>query len=320
MRLNSIKIIIILVFLVIMAGMLFNVDLPNSSEETTKITMVIKSKYGTKWELISAGAKAAANEYGAELSILAPDYEKDIVSQKNLVLAAEKNNSSGIILAPINDESLSSVVTEVVNSGVPVMNIVSGTTNPDVYSYLLTNYKEVGRLIGSTLVEEVGSDGDIIIVSSEESSNTTQDKLEGLMNYINNETSLNVLDTIYTSGEVLTIERSFINYFNSNKVIGVVALDNATTIGVGKAFEKLDLKIGMVGSNIYENELALIENGYVDQVVDENFFAIGYLAMENSINMARDKGYITNRLISPYIINKQNINDPDIQKIIFPIQ
>jgi len=320
MKFNSIKIVIILIFLVIMAGMLFNVDVPSRSFETTKITMVIKSKYGTKWELISAGAKAAANEYGAIVSILAPDYEKDIVSQKNLVLTAEKNDSSGIILAPIDDNSLSGVVTDVVNNGVPVMNIVTGTLNTDVYSDLSTNYIEVGRLLGETIKEEIGSDGEIIIVSSEEGSFATNDKLEGLLTYLKNETFIKVNNIVYTTTEVFFIERLFTDYFTANNVTGVVVLDQAATLGVGKALEYLDLKIGVVGSNIYENELYLVESGYVDQVVDENFFAIGYLAMENSVNMARGKGYTTTRLISPYIINKQNISDSDVQKIIFPIQ
>lgn len=320
MKLNSIKILVVLVFLVIMAGMLFNIDLPNKSSQATKITMVIKSKYGTKWELISAGALAAANEYGAEISILAPDYEKDIVSQKNLVKTAEKNNSSGIILAPIDDKSLSEVVNEVVNNGVPVMNIVTGTSSVDVYSNLSTNYREVGKLLAQTIELEIGSDGDVIIVSSEEAGYATIQKLEGLMEYINDDTSLRIKAIIYTSAEVLSIERLFTNYFAKEDIDGVMTLDQATTVGVGRALEYLDINIGVVGSNLYENDLYLIEKGYVDQVIDENFFAIGYLAMENSVNMARGKGFITNRLISPYIINKRNMSDPDIQKIIFPIQ
>lgn len=320
MKLNSIKILVILVFLLIMAVMLVNVDLPNTDEDTTKITMVIKSKYGTKWELISAGAQAAANEYGATLSILAPDYEKDIISQKNLMLTAQDSNSSGIILAPIDDNSLSEVVTDVVNNGVPVMNIVTGTLNTEVYSDLSTNYIEVGHLLGKIIEEEIGSDGVIIIVSSEEGSFATNEKLEGLLTYLEKETEIVVSNTIYRSSEVLSVERYFTNYLPTHKLNGVVTLDQVTTIGVGKALENLDLKIGVAGSNIFEDELYLIEEGYIDQVVDENFFAIGYLAMENSVNKASDKSFITNRLISPFVINRQNMDDPDIEKIIFPIQ
>ena len=320
MKFNSIKILVILVFLIIMAGMLVNVDLPNDSKETTKITMVIKSKYGTKWELISAGAQAAANEYGATLSILAPDYEKDIISQKNLMLTAEKSDSSGIILAPIDDNSLSQVVTDVVNKGVPVMNIVTGTLNTNVYSDLSTNYVEVGYLLGKIIEEEIGSDGVIIIVSSEEGSFATNEKLEGLLSYLEKETEIVVSNTIYRSPEALSIERYFTSYLPTHKLNGIIMLDQITTIGVGNALKNIDMSIGVAGTNIYEDELYLIESGYVDQVVDENFFAIGYLAMENSVNMARDKSFITNRLISPYVINKRNMYDPDIEKIIFPIQ
>ena len=300
--------------------MLINVDLPAKENESPKISLVIKSKYGSQWELLSAGAKAAANEYGVELSILAPDYERDIVSQKNLLLTAQKNGADAIIIAPIDESSFLDVISEVVNKGTPIMNIVTGTEDADVYSSLTTNQVEVGQWLGEAIENEIGADGRIVVLSSEEKSIGTAQKLTGLTGYLNENTTILIDDIIYVPSDIYSVQRLVSGIIDQTTINGIVALDQVATIGLGREIQSKGAALGAVGVNLYERDLDLVTEGFIDRIIDENYFAIGYLAVENTVNKMRDRGYVAHRLISPHMITKSNIFEDDVQKIIFPIK
>ncbi len=310
---------VVLILLFLLAALLVNIDLPNDIEEV-KIDMIIKSKYGSQWELISLGAYAAANEYGAQLAILAPDYEKDVLAQKSLLLNARNESGDVIILAPINYSQLKEPVVEISNHGIPVMTIVSEWETTDVYSSLTSDYIEVGNMLGEALVREIGLEGNIVIVATVNDALIIEQKLQGLNEFLDMKTNIKLLEIIYTATDIYSVERRFYNYLQETNIDGIITLDTVSTIGIGKAIERLDINIGAIGTNIYEDDLYLLDEGYFDQIVDENFFAIGYLAVENSINKIKDNDVFVHKKISAYVINKNNMYDNDIQKIIFPIK
>jgi len=277
-RKKSFRFMVVLILLFLLAALLVNIDLPNDIEEV-KIDMIIKSKYGSQWELISL-----------------------------------------IILAPINYSQLKEPVVEISNHGIPVMTIVSEWETTDVYSSLTSDYIEVGNMLGEALVREIGLEGNIVIVATVNDALIIEQKLQGLNEFLDMKTNIKLLEIIYTATDIYSVERRFYNYLQETNIDGIITLDTVSTIGIGKAIERLDINIGAIGTNIYEDDLYLLDEGYFDQIVDENFFAIGYLAVENSINKIKDNDVFVHKKISAYVINKNNMYDNDIQKIIFPIK
>lgn len=310
---------VVIVLIFILSAMLFNVDLPSNNDESS-VTLIVKSKYGSKWEMISAGAQAAANEYGTELSILAPDYERDFVAQKSLVESAGSMTNNAVIIAPIIFSEMQETMSTLAAQGVPIMSIASGQEATGVYSSLSTNYIEVGRLLGQSLERSIGSSGKIIIMATRNDEEAVLLKLTSLSAYIEEETTIDIVDILYTPNDPLSVERVLEDFLGKEEIDGIIALDDVSTIGVGKTMEKTGKDIYTCGSNIYEDDLYLVEDGYVDQAVVENFFAIGYLAVENSVSKLKDKGAFSHKLISAYVISQDNMYDEDIQKIIFPIK
>ena len=316
---NSWKFVIVISLLFILATMLFNIDLPNNSE-APQVTLIIKSKYGTQWELISQGAQAAANEYGADLSILAPDYERDFIAQKSLVESAGTSQDIGVIIAPIIFSEMQETMSTLAAKGIPVMSIVSGQEATGVYSSLSTNYIQVGEELGEGIKEALEGEGQILVVATRNDEEAIALKLSGLRQFVGEEPGMEITEILYAPSDPLSVERVIEDYVGDHIIDGIVSLDEVSTIGMGKTIEKFQLNLGAVGCNIYEDDLYLVDDGYIDGVVVENFFAIGYLAVENSVNKLKDKGAFSHKLISAYRISKDNLYDSEIQKIIFPIK
>lgn len=319
MKKSSWKFVIVIVLVFVLAAMLFNIDLPNENEEM-QVTMIIKSKYGTQWELISKGAEAAANEYGAELSILAPDYERDFLAQQDLVEGAGSKQGGAVIIAPIIFSELQDTMSTLAAKGVPVMSIVSGQEASGIYSSLSTNYREVGTMLGESMEKLIGASGTVVFVATRNDEEAIDQKLLGLNQFIEMKTNMEVSEFLFAPGDPLSVQRVVENYLTNNDVDGIIALDGPSTIGTGMALEKLELNLGAIGCNIYEDDLYLLDDDIMDEVVVENFFALGYLAVENSVSKLKDKGAFSHKLITAHRVTKKNMYDEDIQKIIFPIK
>lgn len=319
MNKKNIKIYSAILFFILVVVMVGSIELPSTNKEASKITLVIRSKYGSQWELISAGAKAAANEYGAEVSILAPDYDKDSYSQNSLILTADKSNTDAIIIAPIDPDGIQDAVEEVSNKGIPTMNIVSGTVSDTFDSSLMTNYYEVGDLLAIAIEDEIGSDGRLLIITTETDSVNYSETMRGFNDYIDENTTFKVVEIIKSPADEFSAERLATNFLAEFKVEGIVALDETATIGVSRVVEKEKLSIGTVGVNLFQENMNLLDLGYIDQVVNENFFAIGYLSVENMVNELKDNGHVIHRLLAPYLITEDTMFDEAIQQIMYPI-
>lgn len=320
MKTKEAKSIIIVLLLTVMIAMLINSRIIDQTKQAKQIAVVLKSKYGSEWELVRAGAKAAANEYGAELIILAPDYDKDIMAQKNLLSSIDKDKTDSIIVAPMESDLILSSISEVNNMGIPIMNIITGGDEELFYSSLTTNYAQFGAQQASLLKDAIGSDGRILLVSSEELSLSTSLKLEAIEKYLSENTTISIAKILYTQPDVFSTKRVCRTEILENSYNGIIALDGISTIGIANALREVVITTPLVGANLFDEELELVQSGIVQNVVNENFFAIGYFSIENTMNMLRKKGYISRRMIPSLTFDKDTMYSEAVEPVVFPIK
>jgi len=320
MKTKGAKIMILFSLLSMMIVMLFNSNFREQANETKQINLVLKSKYGSEWEQVRAGANAAANEYGAELIILAPDYDKDVNAQMNLLESIDKEKSSAIIVAPMESAIIATSTSDVNNKGIPIMNIVSEGDEEVFYSSVLTNYAQMGSLLASLMKETIGSDGELLIVSSEEMSPNTIKKLEAITKYFSENSTITIKKILYTQPDIFSAKRVCKVAIVEQSFDGIIALDGIGTIGVANALKEASILVPVIGSNVFDEELALIEEGFINQVVNENFFAIGYFSVENTMKMLSKKGYSARRQIPPFSFDQDSMYKDTIEPIVFPIK
>lgn len=107
----------------------------------------------------------------------------------------------------------------------------------------------------------------------------------------------------------------------NNKDIKVFYATNTnTTLGVCQAVEESDLSdtITVVGFNSDEQELKYIRTGVLDGTIIQNPYNMGYIGVRYAIQSANGEGVAGNLDTGVTWISAKNINDDDIQLLLYP--
>lgn len=290
-----------------------------NENEALDITIITKSKYGYDWELINQGAYAAANEYGANIQIFAPDYEKDVNAQINLMETAIDNQVDAVIIAPINYSKLEETINMTLDNDIPVILMGSETNPNDSLSYVGTNHYKSGERMAVALIELIGDSGNVGVVT--ENARDISYREKGLLDYI----------TVHSSIEIICMENSLSDEFSAARIThtmldeyknldAIIGLNEVITIGISKAVEETDENIYVLGFDNSDEIINYLDKGVIHKQVIQNYFSIGYYAVKNTIHQLKGQSIPSQEYIDAVIISSENMYDSDIQKIIFTIK
>jgi ribose transport system substrate-binding protein len=99
---------------------------PVAEDETWYIAVVSKGFQHQFWQTVLAGAEAAAEEFGVEITFDGPPTESDIAIQVDMVNAALARNPVALALAALDTQSLDRQLVDARDSGIPVIGFDSG--------------------------------------------------------------------------------------------------------------------------------------------------------------------------------------------------
>ena len=134
------------------------------------IAVVAKGESHAFWQSVKAGAEAAGEKYGYNITFRGPASEsaKDLPSQKEMVQTALSNNASAIVLGTIG-EGFVDMLTQAYDMQIPVVQFDSGIwandikalddagKNPIVSSVATSNYLAAG-LVAENFFEAIKGD------------------------------------------------------------------------------------------------------------------------------------------------------------------
>ena len=111
------------------------------------------------WQTVHAGALKAADEFDLEILWNAPQLEIDSSRQIAIVENLITRQVDGIVLAPVDEEALISVVERAVERGIPVSIFDSGIKTDKIISYVATDNYNAGAMAGAADGRDSGRPG-----------------------------------------------------------------------------------------------------------------------------------------------------------------
>lgn len=122
------------------------------------IAVISKGFQHKFWQTVQAGAQAAADEYGVDMTFDGPPSESDISIQVDMVNAAMAKNPAALCLAALDTESLNEQLTACLEKGIPVIGFDSGVPNApagSIVSTASTDNTAAGALAAEQMYEKV---------------------------------------------------------------------------------------------------------------------------------------------------------------------
>jgi ribose transport system substrate-binding protein len=320
----KIKIILILALLIIILGIIFYTEI-NQAETQSNIDIIVVLKSETEgkgfWDMVNEGIEFASDEYNVNTKVMAPEFEKNINEQISIVKESIKEEPDVIILAANDYNKLVPISEKAVENGIKLITLDSDINSVESEGLVATNNYQAGIKASKALSEIINENKKIAIISHSKGSATAIDREKGVKSGLEELSFSNIKDTIYSDNSIedtYTLTKELIE--SDNEIKGIIALNEPTSLGVAKAIDELNLdsKIKVVGFDCSIDEIKYIEKGIIKATVVQNPYNMGYTAVKNAVNIMN--GYKMSRYIDTdsVIVNKENLYDPENEKLLFP--
>lgn len=298
--------------------------------ETPTVTVIPKGTTHVYWQSIHAGARMAADELGVRVNWIGPVREDARQEQISIVQNQVINQVDGIVLAPLDASALRSPVQSAVEAGIPVVVIDSRLDDAEsvITSFVATDNREGGRLGGRHLGELMDGSGEVILLRYSEGSASTANREAGFMEAIGEYEGIEVVsDEQYAGATKAEAQQAASNlilrYADENgelTVDGIFTPNESTTYGMLQALRRNGLagSVRFVGFDASETLLDGLRQEEIDGLVVQDPFRMGYLGTRTLVRHLRGDTVRSQINTGVYYVDRQNIEDEEIQRVINP--
>ncbi|RWD73874.1 ABC transporter substrate-binding protein [Mesorhizobium sp.] len=285
-----------------------------------KVELVLGIQIGFH-EAIACGARAAADKFGADITVqAAKNYgPADQVPLLNSVLARKPDF---IILDPTNRTALVAPLKDVVAQGVKVIAI--DTTLDDtsmLTAHIGTDNIEVGRQLAQALAKQIGDKkGKVIMIGSSPGISTVDQRIQGFEQEIVKFKNLEFIGTQYAGNEVSQAQNMFSSILSANPdLIGVASPSENPTMGVAGAIRNAGVSdaVSAAGVDASEAQIELLREGMIDALVIQQPYEIGFKAVESAVTVAKGGQVPADTGTGAVIGTAANIDTPDVSKYLY---
>lgn len=314
---------IIIVLLLIAAASLTYWGIKLSQRKPVEIRVIIKSDAASSefWQVLIDGVYEAAHEFGANVRVTSSRSETDVDEQIALVEQAIREKPDAIVLAANDFDRLVPVAEKVRASGIKLVIVDSGINSDMPHSIVATDNVFAGQKAGEAMRDQLPGPAKIAILSFVKNAASHIDREKGVRSVLEGSRGIEMLETHYVEGSEENAYLMARNILKSDQeVVGIVGLNEPTTVGAGRAIQELGLKdrVTLVGFDSSVNEIRLLDEGVMKATVIQRPFQMGYLSIKTALNAAQRRKVPEMIDTGSLLITKQNMYEEENQKLLFP--
>ena len=294
------------------------------SQEKLKIAVIPKSDATLFWKSIHAGTKLGAIAASdVEIAWKAPLTEEDREQQISIVEQCIAENVSGIVISPINYDALTVPVSKAMKKKIPVLifdSALKGTPGKDFIGFVGIDNRNAGNLAGEHLAKLLGGKGKVVLLRFVKGqANTTEREegfLEALVKYHNIQLTVKDRYAGGTVDEVKITSKSILSQLR--EADGIFCPNELSTTGMLFTLRDANLvgKVKFIGFDTPAPVVEALKKGEIDALIAQDPARMGYQSIKMIVDYIRGKKISSTIDIGVSIITRENLNSPEIQKLL----
>lgn len=272
------------------------------------------------WTSLIEGAKLGAAEMGAEIEVYGADAEEDVDEQIKLIENCIEKKPDALLVAPADYSRTTEALCQVKESGIKLILLDSTIDQNIADAVVCTDNYVAGSELGKYAKTLLDEDSVIGIVAHVQGTSTAAEReagiRDGLGEYEDQIAEVVFCNSSYTKAYELTSEM-LTKHPDMDMLIGT---NEYSAVGAARAVRDMGLtdQIRMVGFDNSIEEIQYLEAGIFQAIVIQKPFNMGYLGVEQAMNV------ITNREVEhdvdsgSKLITKENMYEEENQRLLYP--
>jgi ribose transport system substrate-binding protein len=291
-----------------------------------KIEIICMGFQHEYWQTVRMGSEKAAKEIGIVVPFRGPELETQVDVQIGMFEDAIAKKVDGILLAPCDSEALIPLVEKATKLGIVVATFDTDINKTDDrISFVATDNYAAGKLAGQNAGRLLGGKGKVGVVGHLAATMDTRERVNGFVDAIKaGFPGIKLLETVYGDGDwQKSLDKATDMMTAHPDLAAIYATNEGGACGVALAVEQKKKigKVKIVGFDSSEQEIDYLQKGVINGFVVQNPFQIGYLAVKTLYEHLAGIKKAPPRIDTGVVwVDMKNFNQPDIQKILYPLK
>lgn len=294
-----------------------------------KIAVIPKGTTHEFWKSVKAGAEDAGKELGVEISWKGPLKEDDRESEIKVVENFVTEGVQGIVVAPLDDTALVAPIESAIQSKIPVAIIDSALKSDKYVSFVATDNFKAGVMAGEEMVKQLGGKGRIVVLRLMAGSASTTEREEGFLSVVKKNPGIKVLsDNQYAGATIEKAQAASENLlapYNKGDGLdleGIFTPNESSCYGTLRTLQdaKWAGKIKFIGFDSSPKLIEGLKAGEINGLVVQNPRKMGYLGVKTLVQSIKGEKVDKRIDTGAVLVTKENLETPDIQKLVAPPQ
>ena len=295
------------------------------SAQAAEVAVIVKTVNSTFWQNVQKGAEAARGDLpeGTSMTFNGPASESAIADQVNMVENAVNRQVAGIVLAPSDPDALVPAIRKAWEARIPVVLIDSqiAESGAQYYqSFLATDNRKAGELAAKALIEKVGTEGKIAIMSYVAGAGSEIGRVGGFTDTIRENSKLEIVGPFYSQSQMATALNQTTDVLASNPDLkGIFGANEPTAIGMGRALAQSGKagQIAAIGFDGNEDLQGFVKDGTLAAIAVQGSFQMGEKGIQTIARLLNKEKVEKMQDTGVVLVTKDNIDADEARNVLY---
>lgn len=282
--------------------------------EVYQIAIIIEDAKSDNYSNFRKGMEQAAMEFNVDVHFITLYEKSDAGQQMELMDREQQDGADALIVVPADEELVSGK-----QMNIPVIFLQPGVMDNTGDGNIVIDYERMGKQLADEMIEKIPKDCPVWMVT-EPFSQSAMDRL-----------FLKGASTVFDdagcrirviAGEEDEFRMSLEALDNNEKVVLLAESPEILTDVSGVLVDYpavAEHVLGLYGRGNTMPILNGLDRGNISGICVTDDYGIGYLSVQRAVHMLEGTGTIP-VTVDSYYIEKDNLREPDYEKLLFPIE
>lgn len=184
----------------------------------------------------------------------------------------------GVVLKPVEHPCIVEAINTLESKGIPVVTISSDLLHSNRFRFIGQNYYQAGRVAGSLMNTALACQGSVTIFQENDCYQAYTEREKGFRDVITDSGSKIAVNTVICCEEASSRNyKQALDYFLSDEQLdGILCTGVSYPMIARAALDSGNADIKIIGFDIFDESIPLIEQNVIDFVITQNPYREGY--------------------------------------------